>query len=138
MPTKEWPMKQKEKGLAQVQAIDDSKEESKKRAHQKANNCITPAMIYSRAQAPAALRIVYFEANAFVGRSVHHMGTQYSHCKSVVLHQTMLHPVQQPPHQHTCNNKGHIWPIGHSSCLKLSIRPEYKITLVLEPSSLWG
>jgi hypothetical protein len=29
MPTKEWPMKQK-KGLAQVQAIDDSKEESKK------------------------------------------------------------------------------------------------------------
>jgi hypothetical protein len=58
-PTKEWPMKHKrKKGLPKSKQLMTARKKAK-RAHQKASNCITPAVIYSRAQAPAALRILF-------------------------------------------------------------------------------
>ena len=50
---------QKKKGLPKSKQLMTARKKAK-RAHQKASNCITPAVIYSRAQAPAALRICLF------------------------------------------------------------------------------
>jgi hypothetical protein len=60
MPTKEMANEtKKKKGLPKSKQLMTARKKAK-RAHQKASNCITPAVIYSRAQAPAALRICLF------------------------------------------------------------------------------